>query len=186
MTKSLKNISTNIAIVVSMAMFFSCVNNIQEVRDLVTAKNEPIGIAENVHEIHTDSGRVTSKLFAPLLYDYSNRKKHPYFEFPKGVRIVTIDRKKDSMVIIGDYAISYSTTSISEIKGNVVIINYADYKKLVTEQIFWDEGVAYFYTEQPFTLYTKTDTIYGVGFDASQDFKNYTIKENRGNIEIKE
>jgi len=186
MTKSFKNIIQSIAVILMTAMLFSCGNDINEVRDFLADKNLPIGVAENIYNIHTDSGRVDLKLSAPILNDYSNRKKHPYNEFPKGIRIVTIDKNKDSLVVTGNYAITYSKTSISEIKDKVVIINYGDYKKLLTEQLFWDQKSKYFYTEKPFTLITRTDTIKGIGFDASEDLKVFMAKQNKGTIHIKD
>jgi len=186
MTKSFENIIQSIAVISMIAMLFSCGNDTQEVKDFLADKNLPIGVAVDIHNVHTDSGRVDLKLSAPILNDYTNRKKHPYNEFPKGVKIVTIDKNKDSLVVTGDYAITYNKTSISEIKNNVVIINYADYKKLLTDQLFWDQKTKYFYTEKPFTLITKTDTIYGVGFDASEDLKEFMAKQNKGSIYINE
>ncbi len=186
MNKSFRNIIKSIAIVFSIVMLFSCSNDIQEVRDFLVDKNLPIGIAENVFNIHTDSGRVDLKFTAPLLYDFSNRKQHPYSEFPEGVRIVTIDKNGDSLVIVGNYAISFTNTSISEIKGKVQVENRKEQRKLKTEQLFWDQKTKYFYTEKAFTLYTATDTIYGIGFDANEDLSMFTSKNNRGSIYINE
>ena len=186
MTKWIDNIIKSIAVISVTAMLFSCTNNITEVRDFLVDQNLPIGVAENVYNIHTDSGRVDVKFTAPLLYDYSNRKAHPYSEFPNGVRIVSFDDKKDSLVINGDYAISYSKTSISEIKGKVKIENFKEQKRLLTEQLFWDQRTKYFYTEQPFTLYTATDTIFGTGFDANEDLSEFMAKNNRGTVYLNE
>lgn len=186
MTKLCKKIIRSIAVICMTAMFFSCGNDAQEVRDFLADKNLPIGVVENFHNIHTDSGRVDLKLSAPLLHDFSNREKHPYNEFPKGIKVVTIDKNKDSVVVTGNYAITYNMTSISEIKDKVVIINHSDYKKLLTEQLFWDQKTKYFYTEKPFTLITQTDTIFGVGFDASEDLKVFMSKQNRGSVYLNE
>ena len=186
MTKSLKYTVRNIAIVLSMAMFFSCTNDNKEVRDFLAEKNKPIGIAENIYNIHTNSGRVDMKVSTPLRLDFSNRKNHPYDEFPEGLKIVTIDKDNDSLMITGNYAINYTKTGIAEIIGNVTIINYGEYKKLKTEQLYWDQKTKYFYTEKPFTLYTATDTIYGIGLDASEDLTKYMVKNNRGVFYISE
>ena len=175
-----------IVVISITAMLFSCGNNTSEIRDFLADKNLPIGVAENISNIYTDSGRVTSKLQAPLLHNYSNRANHPYSEFPEGVRVVTIDKEGDSVVITGNYAIVFSKTNISEIRDNVVINNFVEQKKLITDQLFWDQKIKYFYTEKPFTLYTQTDTIHGVGFDASEDLKVFAAKSNRGNIYINE
>lgn len=169
-----------------MAMFFSCSNTSGEVRDFLADKNLPIGISREVYNIYTDSGRVTSKLKAPLLLNFSNREKHPYAEFPDGVKVVSFDQNNDSTVVIGDYAIVYNETNISEIRGNVVITNMAQDKRLTTDQLFWDQRTKYFYTEKPFVLYSEMDTIYGSGLDASQDLSRFTAKRNKGVINIKE
>ena len=102
-------------------MLFSCSNNTQEVRDFLASKNLPIGIAKNAFHVYKDSGRITSKLITPLLHDFSNRKQHPYNEFPEGIKIINFE-EKDSVTITGNYAISYSKTSVSEITGNVVVL----------------------------------------------------------------
>ena len=168
------------------AMLFSCGNSTQEIRDLLADKNLPIGIATDINNIYTDSGIVTSKLQAPLLHNFSNRENHPYSEFPEGLRIVTFDDNMDSIVVTGNYAIVYSKTSISEIRNQVVINNYLEHKKLITEQLFWDQKTKYFYTEKAFTLYTLTDTIHGIGFDASENLETFIAKNNRGSIYINE
>lgn len=186
LTKFMKTILKNIAVIFLMAMFFSCGNSTKEIRDLLADKNLPIGIATNINNIYTDSGVVTSKLQAPLLHNFSNRENHPYSEFPEGVRIVTLDKNNDSIVITGNYAIIYSKTNVSEIRGHVVITNYLEHKKLITEQLFWDSKVKYFYTEKAFTLYTLTDTIHGIGFDASENLETFIAKNNSGSIYLNE
>ena len=71
-----------------VAFFLSCENNIKEVQDFLADKNLPVGVAKNVNLIHTDSGRIKSRLITPLLHDYANREMHPYQEFPKGIQII--------------------------------------------------------------------------------------------------
>jgi len=75
---------------------------------------------------------------------------------------------------------------VSEIKDNVVIINYAKKNKLETSEIFWDQKTHYFFTEKRFVFYTLTDTIYGTGFEASEDLNIWWIKNQSGVIELKE
>ena len=166
-------------------MLFSCSNNTKEVRDFLASKNLPIAIAKNALHVYKDSGRITSKLITPLLYDFSNRKKHPYNEFPKGVEIINFDGK-DSVTITGDYALSYSKTLISEIKGNVVVVNPKENSKLETEQLFWDQNTKYFFSEKPFTLTTLKDTIYGIGFECKEDLSKHLSKKTTGKLETTE
>ena len=164
-----------------VAFFFSCGNDIKEVQDFLADKNLPVGVAKNVNLIHTDSGRIKTRLITPLLNDYNNRQEHPYQEFPKGIAVTSYDKFGDSIILTANYCISYSKTAISEVKGNVVVINYKDDSKLYTDQLFWDQGTHYIYTEKAFKLITKTDTINGKGFESSEDLTKITIYVNENN-----
>ncbi len=186
MTKSVVNTIKSIAIVLTVAMFFSCTNDAKEVRDFLADKNLPIGVAYNINHKHTDSGRINVKMKAPVMLDFNNRDKHPYSEFPEGIKITSIEKNGDSITIEGGYAKSYKKTQISEIKYNVVIYNYAQKHKLVTSQVFWDQKAQYYFTEKKFVFYTLTDTIRGTGFEASEDLNNWWVKNQTGVINIKE
>jgi LPS export ABC transporter protein LptC len=186
MTKSIVHKIRGIAIVFSIAMFFSCTNDAKEVRDFLADKNLPIGEAVNINLKHTDSGRVDIRMKAPLMLDFGNRENHPYSEFPKGIKITTIEKNGDSTVIQGDYAKTYSKTNVAEIKNNVVIYNYAKKNKLETSEIFWDQKTHYFFTEKSFAFYTVSDTIYGTGFEATEDLDVWWVKNQSGVIEIKD
>lgn len=186
MAKSVVNIGKSIAAVLTAAMLFSCTNDVKEVRDFLADKNLPIGEAYNINHKHTDSGRVDIKMRAQVMFDFSNREKHPYSEFPKGIKITSIEKNGDSITVEGDYAKSYRNTEVSEIKNNVVVVNYAQKNKLLTDQIYWDQKTHYFFTEKKFTFYTVTDTIYGTGFEATEDLKTWWVKNQSGVINIKE
>ncbi|WP_456376565.1 LPS export ABC transporter periplasmic protein LptC [Lutibacter sp.] len=186
MTKSVVNKIKNIAIVITIAMFFSCTNDAKEVRDFLADKNLPIGVAHNIDLKHTDSGRINVKMKAPVMLDFNNRAAHPYSEFPEGIKITSIEKNGDSITIEGGYAKSYKKTEISEIRDNVIIYNYAQKNKLVTEQIYWDQKSHYYFTEKKFIFYTVSDTIKGTGFEATEDLKTWWVKNQSGVINLKE
>ncbi|WP_243739328.1 LPS export ABC transporter periplasmic protein LptC [Flavicella sediminum] len=177
----------NIVAIFMVAMFFSCVNNVKEVKDFLADKNLPVGESENVRYVYKDSGKVVTRLNTPLLYDFSNRKEHPYSEYPEGVVIVTIDKTgTDSTTISGDYARSYTKTSISEIIGNVVVYNHTEKTKLETSQLYWDQKINYFFTEKEFKLTLDQDTIYGTGFESKHNLQNWVMKKTSGELFLKE
>ena len=182
-----KHIFKSIATLLIGAMLFSCTNNAKQVKDFLAAKNLPIGVAKDIYHVYKDSGKITSKLRAPLMYEFSNRKEHPYTEFPKGIEIISFKNKgKDSVTIKGDYGLSYAKTAISEIKGNVVIYNHTDSTKLITNQLFWDERTGFFFTEDKFILTTPTNIINGVGFESKENLSKFSAKEITGNLETTE
>lgn len=184
---SFKIFLKNIVTVFTIAMFFSCTNSTQEVRDFLAAKNLPIGTAKNVYHVYKDSGRITSKLITPLLLDFSNRKEHPYNKFPNGIKIINFENKgKDSVTVTGDFSLSYSKTQLAVITGNVVVVNHTEQSKLETEELVWDQKTSYFFSEKAFTLYTLKDTIKGVGFESKEDLTQWMSKNITGILETTE
>ncbi|MEE9349018.1 MAG: LPS export ABC transporter periplasmic protein LptC [Flavobacteriaceae bacterium] len=170
-----------------VAMLFSCGNNYEEVNDLLADKNLPIAVTKNISLVYTDSGYVKNKLNAALLYNFENRKNHPYQEFPKGIKITTFDKKGDSTTITSDYAITYQNTNISEIKGNVIVFNHSQILTLKTKQLFWDQSVNYFYSSKKATLYKLQDTVVGLdGFDSNADLTNASMMNNSGILHVNE
>jgi LPS export ABC transporter protein LptC len=182
-----KIISKSIAVLYVTVMLFSCSNNTQKVRDFLADKNLPVGTAKDAYHVYKDSGRITSKLITPVMFDFSNRREHPYSEFPDGIKIINFEKNgKDSITIIGNYAISYKKTSISEIKGNVIVVNHTDKTRLETEQLFWDEKTKYFVSEKAFKLTKESDTIFGVGFESKDDLSKHLSKKTTGKLETSE
>jgi LPS export ABC transporter protein LptC len=186
MFKSVNQNIKNIATFFMVAMFFSCGNDLKEVQDFLADKNLPIGVAKNVNLIHTDSGRVKTKLITPLLYDYNNRTEHPYQEFPEGIKIITFNKIGDSITLTANYSKTYSKTGISEVTNNVIVINHKEKTQLFTEQLFWDQTTHYIYTEKAFRLITKTDTINGKGFESNEDLSKVTMKDISGSVYVNE
>jgi LPS export ABC transporter protein LptC len=168
-----------------VAMLFSCVNDQKKIKDFIADKNLPISVTKDINLIHTDSGKIKSKMITKLLYDFSNRKKHPYQEFPKGIKMITFEKNGDSTTIISDYARTYKNTEVSEIKGNVVVINHRKNIKLLTEQLFWDQKENYFFSNKKTILISGKDTLIGKdGFDANSDLTNANMMNNKGKLEI--
>ncbi len=186
LTRNTYIILYKVATISLVAFFFSCGNDIKEVQDFLADKNLPVGVAKNINLIHTDSGFVKARVITPLRNDFSNRKMHPYQEFPEGIQITNFDKNKDSVTLTANYCISYGKTGISEVKNNVIIVNYKDQVKLYTEQLFWDQNTRYIYTEKAFKLITKTDTIKGKGFESNEDLSKVTMKDISGTLYINE
>lgn len=176
----------SIPVILLIGMFFSCTNNSKKVRDFLVDKNLPVGKAKDVYHVYKDSGRITSKLITPLMLDFSNRKEHPYSEFPTGIKIINFENKVDSVTITGKYALNYARTSISEIRGDVVVVNHKDNSRLETEQLFWDEKNNYFISEKAFKLTRVNDTIYGIGFECRDDLSKHLAKKTTGKLETTE
>jgi hypothetical protein len=51
---------------------------------------------------------------------------------------------------------------------------------LKTRILFWNEEEKSIYTDQPITLTTRTDTLYGVGFESDARLENWVITQPTG------
>lgn len=179
MNFSAHKIGKNIAAIGLVAMFFSCTNNSNEVRDLFLTKNQPVSTTIGVNPfVYKDSGRVTSKFITPLLEDFSNRVEHPYNRFPNGITLVSYSNNGlDSITIKGDFCLTYTKTLISILKGNVEIFNHTDQSKLLTEELFWDQNTDYLFSEKKFTLTSPDNVINGIGFESKKDLSKFLAKQ---------
>ncbi len=181
-----QKIKSSSVVILLATLFFSCTNDIKKVRDYLADKNLPIGVSEKIYTVYMDSGRVTTKLISPLFLDFSNREEHPYTEFPQGIKIIKIDKETDSTTISGNYAINYTKTNISEIKGNVIVHNHASNYILRTEQLYWDQNEHYFISEKKFIFMTPHDTLYGTAFESNEDLSRWSATDNRGTFNVVE
>ena len=174
------------ATIFMVAFFLSCENNIKEVQDFLADKNLPVGVAKNVNLIHTDSGRIKTRMITPLLHDFANREEHPYQEFPEGIQIINYEKSGDSTTLTANYARSFTKTAISEVRGNVIVFNHKDRSRLYTDQLYWDQNTHYIYTDSEFTFYKSQDTVKGRGFESNEDLTKWSARNISGAVYVNE
>ncbi len=151
-----------------VTMFFSCQDNYSEIQKLSYSKRFPVGEAENMFLVYTDSGKVKSTLRSPYNKDFSNQK-FPFMEFPNGITLNFFDNGNKS-VVTSDYAILYSDTKLVDLRGNVVLTTH-DGNVLEAPQMYWDQEKEWVFTEGEF----KMSNEYGVllqgtnGIDFNRD-----------------
>ena len=168
----------------AVTMFFSCKNNFDEVKKIGVSENEPMGVAEHMNLIYTDSGRVTANLKSPKMLDYSNRK-FVFNEFPEGVNLDVFDENNQKSNVIANYAIVYDKTGIIDLQGNVVLSS-ANKDTLFAEQLYFDQKREWLFTNQPVSFRTGRDVINGKGFDSDLKFKQAQVLEIDGLITLDE
>lgn len=163
----------------AMTVFFSCTNDFKEIQQLSNVSFEPQTEAENINLKYTDSGAVKAILISPLMLDYSNAK-FPFSEFPKGIDLTVFDSDNKENYVTSKYAISHTKNGIIELLDSVVITTN-DGKKLITDQLFYDQKREWFFTEKHFTFKDENGNyIQGPGIDFSKDFKIFNTQRNSG------
>ncbi|WP_298416741.1 LPS export ABC transporter periplasmic protein LptC [uncultured Kordia sp.] len=154
----------------AVTMLFSCQGDYNsEMQKLSYSKRFPVGEAENIFLVYTDSGKVKSTLRSPYNKDFSNQK-FPFSEFPKGVIVKFFDDQNNENTITADYAILYSDTRLVDLQGNVTLTTHKG-DVLAAPQLFWDQDREWIFTEGEF----KISNEYGVllqgtnGIDFNRD-----------------
>ncbi|WP_412986480.1 LPS export ABC transporter periplasmic protein LptC [Pontimicrobium sp. IMCC45349] len=184
MDKTFKYILLNIVTVFAVTLFFSCTNSLKEVQSIGVSKGGPASIAENINTKYTDSGKLTSVLVSPKMFDYSNRE-FAFYEFPEGVNLTLYDKDNNKSTVVSDYAIVYNETDLIDLQGNVVLTTHAN-DTLFAEQLFYDQKTEWLFTNQPVKFRTSEYITDGNGFDSNKNFTNAQVLEVTGRIYIDE
>ena len=98
----------------------SCKNNFDQVKQLNQFDSLPIGEADTIRVVYTDSARTLAVLTAPKNIDYTNQP-FPYSEFPNGVEVVFYDDNGKETFVSANYGVMYNRTNLVDLQGNVHI-----------------------------------------------------------------
>ncbi|MGB0839243.1 MAG: LPS export ABC transporter periplasmic protein LptC [Chitinophagales bacterium] len=169
-------------IVVSLV---ACENNMKEVEKVAEKlQEENIERIKDVEIIYSEEGKVKVQLTAPSLLGYKN-KKEPRTEFSEGLKVVFFDKDlQKTSSLVGNYGIRYEKEKKTTIRENVVWVSETNKQKLETEELNWNERTQKIYSEKFVKVTTETETIFGEGFEANQDFSRYKIKQIKGTIKV--
>ena len=168
-----------ISIVLAVAMFMSCQNNIEVISSLTNINKLPSHTTINLETIYTDSAKIQLKIKSKLVKRFI-LEEGSYLEFPKGLEVFFYDEnEKIESQLSARYAIYHEADELWEAKDSVVVINAND-EILNTEQLFWDENKKLIYTSKFVSITTTNEIIYGDGLEANENFTNWKIMKPRG------
>lgn len=167
--------------ITSIGLFVSCETEIAKIKTLTITEDLPKIAAEGFEMLASDSTVIRFKMQTPELILHSN-EKDPYYEFPKGVKIVKYDAKMNIISsITALYAKNFTSDDRWEAKNNVVAVNLKG-DTLKTEYLVWDTRKQKIYSDQFVKIIRKDQIITGVGFESNQDFTSYHIKNPTGHV----
>ncbi len=169
------------ALFLTVILSAGCEGNFKEVQKSTFAEFTPSGEAEDFNLKYTDSGRITSILVSPKMLDYAT-VEYPFTEFPQGVNVTFYDAKGKKTFVRSDYAVTYKSTDIIDLQGNVRISNETG-QLMETEQLYFDQKNEWFFTEKRFKFTDPKGVTYGEGIDFSKDFKIVNSQKLTGEID---
>jgi hypothetical protein len=171
----------------------ACENDLNKVKQISAMEiNKPVDSTTGVDIVYSDSARVKAHVITPLMLNHT--VANPYYEMPKGVKIVFFDSKMSDKgaspdpakhivtTVTSDYAITSNNNRIIKLQKHVVVNNVAG-DVFTSEVLYWDADKKLIYTDQPCTM-TKADgsILNGTSFKSNDSFTNYSLKDGRGDI----
>jgi len=165
----------------------ACKNDYETIQALTTESTLPDVTGFDIEMTYTDSGILKAKIFAPEVLQY-NQKEEPYYEFPKGMKVVFHDPAgTETSYIQSKYAIFYTEKELWEGRYQVVGQNYSTGERIETEQIFFDQKDNHIYSDK-FTTITNADGVFTGenGFEAEGGLRNYRMKGYSGRVTVKD
>ena len=162
----------------------NCTDQFSAVQQMNKFDEIPVGITEELHLIYSDSAQIEAELIAPINIDYTNQN-FPYSEFPQGLDATLFGNRGEVTYVRSDYGIYYPKTEIIDLRGNVEISDNTG-TKLNTNQLYWDAGQEWLFTEKNFTFTNASYDIEAVRLDANRSFRKLMTGMISGNIQIKD
>ena len=180
------DITKSIAVLTSMAMLFSCNNDMRNLQQLSIQKKFPQGEAFDFKLVYTDSTKVVAVVTSKLNKDFTNQRM-PYSEFPEGVKVEFYDQARHKNIVEANYGIIYPSSDMVELRDNVVLTTY-DGKKLKTSQLFWDQKEDWIFTDREFSFTdeTKGTVTNGIGMDFDKKFSTVKAHKTTGILAIED
>jgi len=170
-------------LLLGLVFFASCENDLRDVERIAARNVEiPVDKSYDVEIIYSDSAVVKGKLITPQLFHYKTTK--PYYEMTKGITLIMFDKQQqETSRVTADYAIRRETEKMVESKRNAVVVN-KEGKTFKSDELIWEENKQRFYSNKLVSIVTPSQTIYGTGFWANEDFTYYEIRQSTGNFDI--
>lgn len=180
------DITKSIAVLMSIAMLFSCNNDMRNLQQLSIQKKFPQGEAFDFKLVYTDSTKVVAVVTSKLNKDFTNQHM-PYSEFPEGVKVEFYDQARHKNIVEANYGIIYPSSDMVELRDNVVLTTY-DGKKLKTSQLFWDQKEDWIFTDREFSFTdeTKGTVTNGIGMDFDKKFSTVKAHKTTGILAIED
>lgn len=173
----------------SLAMLFSCENDIEKVKELTNAEQLPVIHATGIETIYSDSAVVRLKITGPELKEFNETEdREAYIEFPQGLKAIFYNKSgRIESSLEAEYAIYLKKIKQFEAKTNVVVKNFAEKQELYTEQLFWDEEEEKIWSDKFVKIITENGPTYGEeGFESDQNFSKFRIRKSRGQMKVED
>jgi LPS export ABC transporter protein LptC len=171
-------------LVVLLVLLAGCVNDLKKVEAL-SERGTGVEVAKNIKTYYYGpAGKLKGVLTAPVLYRYV--RDTPYMVLDSGLRV---DFYNDSdavqSILTAKEGRYYEQSNNIIVRDSVKVVSMGGRRILRTQELFWDPKKQQFYTHDPATLTTPTQTILArQGLIAPADLSWYKFMQASGELKV--
>jgi hypothetical protein len=151
-----------------------------------TETNDEKIITRTVHNMEVMSSKNGGKdrlMRAPIMEEHAFAT-NPFEEFVRGMEVIGFDSiGNPSSKVVADYALHWIDLDLWELNGNVLVEGEQG-QKLYTQQLRWDRKIGKIYSNVDSKFEESGDVLYGVSFQADDDFKHWIVYGTTGTVSV--
>ena len=166
--------------VFGISMLYSC-ENVKREQEEMQLYEGPLRQVDSVRMYYSETTIKKVILNAASLMEYSNGDR----EFPKGIYIEFFEPDGGlSSTLKSNEAYFDKEKNLWKATGDVIVKSIVENQQLNSEELFWKPDTEKIYTDKFVTIRMQNEVIYGSGFESTQDFREYTIKNPKGEFDL--
>jgi len=170
--------------IVSVAMLFSCKNDLEKVKAFANNEEFPFQTTYNVTYTFTEKGRKTNQLWAGEVNRYGADTGRT--ELSSGFELIFFDSLQEvKSRLTAERGVQYHQKNMLIARDSVKFTNEVG-ETLETSELIMDNDSDLIYTDKPIKITREETEIYGDGLRANASFSKYRIINPRGSIYIKD
>lgn len=170
-------------VLLAMLLLAACKNDPKEINALVSKSTIQEDKAYDVTIYYSENGRTRARL-STKEFVRNEVAKPPFVDMKQGVKVEFFDDSLNiESTLDARYARYYEKQGNILVRDSIVVVNKKG-ERLNTEELVWNETLRKFYTEKFVRITTPTQTMYGDGLEANEDFSWYQIKNPKGVVKV--
>lgn len=137
---------------------------------------------KDVEIVYSESGNIKARIIAPSMTRKAG--EDPHTEFPDGLTVYNYDENMElDSKLTANYGIMRDAKDEIMVRDDVVLVN-DEGEKLNSEELIWDKKAKRIHSDKFVKITTPDEIIVGTGFEADEDFSEYTIKKITGRFAV--
>lgn len=155
----------------SIGIFFSCHNTIEEIDKTELEENLPLQIIENGSFTYTEKGRLINKLSAGKFLQFKNQD----IEVKEGMWMEIYDRKENVAATITSQEGTYDQTNNILVARKDVVLTNQEGDSLFSQELHLYQDSNLIISKVPIEIRRGKNVIFGDGLRANTSFSQYEI-----------